>query len=223
MAITTAGGLSAAGTGLQIGASIMAALEAKRIGKYNAKVARANAQQEAYNALNEAAQQERIATIIGQEIDTLQEIQAFNEMRLSETLQRQEGRLRAMVGASGLAFEGSPVAALEESARQGHIQVLTQRYQTLRETRALQEEQTQRKYAATLARFYAGDRIRLGNQRATLIKAGAQQQFTAGLLSAAGQAASGYTRSLALSRSPSGTPGTITRFSSSFGQGGGME
>lgn len=210
----------AAGIGLQIGSSLMGAIEARRIGKYNARVAEANAQQEAYNILNEAQQQERIANMIGGEIDVLQEIAAFNEARLTETLKRQEGRLVAMVGASGLAFEGSPVAALEESARQGHIQILTQRYQTLLQTRALQEEQTQRRYAATLARFQAGNRLRLGAQRSTLIRAGAQQQFTAGILNALGVGIKGTS---ILGKSGSATPGTITRTGGSYGVPGGGE
>lgn len=184
---------SYSGSFAQIAGGIMQALQAKSLGRYNARVAEYNAQAEAWALEIEAQQHERLAQL--SEYDLLISAAAANyrDRQILTEARRLEGTARARIGASGLAFTGSPLAVLEANAREAEEARLVSRYQASLEQRAIREDITQREYAAALARYGMGERLRLGRQESALASwqadiAGRQGMITAlgGVASAAG-------------------------------------
>ena len=182
---------SAFGSVVQAAGQVYAAIQAQQLGTYNEAAARANAQAEAYKLQIDAAQQERLAVIAQQEMGLVEEAAAFREARMQEQFARLEGTARARIGASGVAFSGSPLYVLEESARQSQMALLVSQYETKLQQRALQEAVTQHKYGAELARYGVGERLRVGAQAATLAGFTAGSQASANLFGAAGSVAKG--------------------------------
>jgi hypothetical protein len=181
--------IGAAGSGLEAFAAlaqgIVAAKRAKAIAGYNADVAEANAQAQAQAAELEALQLHRQALIAQQDMVLAQEAQTWREARGREQQERILGQTRAIVGASGLLMEGSPLAVYEETIRQAHLDVAAQRYQTQLQQRASGEQATQAEYGATLARWGAGERLRVGHAQAGLLRNEPDEtQVGAGLLRA---------------------------------------
>jgi hypothetical protein len=185
---------NAAGSVVQAAGQIYSAIQAQALGRYNEAAAKANAQADAYRLEIEAAQQERLALIAEQEQALVAEAAAFREARMQEQFARLEGAARARIGASGVAFAGSPLYVMEESARQSQMALLVSQYETRLQQRALQEAKTQHLYAAELARYGMGERLRVGGQQATLAGFTAGNQASANLLGAAGSLAEGAGR-----------------------------
>lgn len=185
----TGAGISAAGSGAEafaaIAQGILAQKRAQKVAEYNAEVAVANATAQAQAAEIEAQQSTRQATITRQDEQLIQEAEAWREARQREEQGRLLGQTRAIIGASGLLMEGSPLAVYEETVRQYSLTTAAQHYQGRLQQRALEEQATQQDYAATLARAGAGERIRVGGQQAGLLRANVDDtQVTAGLLRA---------------------------------------
>lgn len=171
----------------QIVQTIQAGKRAKAIANYNADVTQANAQAQAYAAENEAQQRYRQAEIAKQDILLAQEAQKYREDRLTEQHQQILGQTRAIVAASGILMTGSPLAVYERTAQQQQLDILATRYSTNLQVRQAQERVTEAEYGATLARFGAGERLRIGGQAAGLTRAQAQDDYAlAGLLQATG-------------------------------------
>lgn len=191
---TTMALTSGVGTGLQLIGQIYAAVQASAMGEYNAGVARANAQAQAYQLQTTALQQERLAQIAAYDLTLSAEAAAFREARLREQQARTEGQNEARIGASGVGFEGSPLAVLDENARQAEMQVLVSNYSASLEQRAIREEIRQYEYGALLARWGANERLRLGGEQATLIGYEAGSTVNANILGATGSAVTGYQR-----------------------------
>lgn len=177
---------SAAGTVVQTAGQVYSAIQAQALGQYNAAAAKATAQSQAYQLEIESSQQERLADIAIQEQGLVAEAAAFREARLQEQFARLEGTARARIGASGVAFAGSPLYVMEESARQQTMAVLVSQYETKLQQRALGEAITQHRYAAELARYGVSERLRVGGQQATLAGFTAGNQASANLLGASG-------------------------------------
>lgn len=180
-----------AGSWVQSFGSAVAARTALALGKYNAKVAKANAERDRLAAENEAQQQERLAVALQDDLALSQQAAVWNTQQLEEAFLKQEGAARAVIGASGLAFEGSPLAVLEENARQGEIKKLVSNFQAKLQQRALGEQITQRRYAAELARFGGAERVRLGGQQAALARFASREQANTLIFQSIGQAGLG--------------------------------
>jgi hypothetical protein len=93
----------AAGAALNFVGGMQRAQAARRTGEYNAAIAEQNAQ----ISLQEAAEEER---------------------RKRQFMTRQMGQLRANIGKSGLANEGSMNEVLQDSAAQAELEALTIRH-----------------------------------------------------------------------------------------------
>lgn len=191
--------ISAAGSGAEaVGAlvqGIVAHQRAQRIAAYNAEVAEANATAQAQAAELEALQATRQATMTRQDEQLAQEAQAWRAARQREEQGRLLGQTRAIIGASGLLMEGSPMAVYEETVRQYGLSTAAQQYQTRLQQRALEDQATQQDYAAQLSRYGAGERLRVGGQQAGLIRANADDsQIAAGLLKAGSAITTGAAR-----------------------------
>jgi hypothetical protein len=189
LSATTA--LGAVGVGSQIGGAISQAIEAQRIGRYNARLAQANAQAQAFNDQNEALQHERLVAMLQDELGVIDAATLWQQERMAEQARQVLGMQRAIVGASGLAPTGSPLAVEEAQLRQYAIQELAVNYQAALQKRAVREEQTQQTYAATLARFQAGERLRLGSQTSRMVQVEAAERTQAGIFEAAGRGIKG--------------------------------
>jgi hypothetical protein len=194
---STGAGMSAYGYGAEalanLAQGLLAAKRAKRIAEYNADITAANAEAQANAAEIEAQQYQRRAALARRELAEAEVIatqaHAYREERQREQNARILGQTRAIVASSGLMMSGSPLAVYEETARQQQLDLLATRYQTqlqLRQQRAATEEQiTQDAYAAQLARYGAGERLRVGRAQGGLLRGEADTSGTmAGLLKA---------------------------------------
>lgn len=192
MELDAATAFGAAGTGAQLGGTIFQALEAGRIGKYNQRIARANAQQQAYSDLNEAQQHDRLAAMLLDELDVVEASTTFTLSAVRERAEHEQGMAQALLGASGLAFTGSPLAVLDAGRHKAAEEALAVRYQGQLQLRAVREQETQERYAATLARFGSGERLRLGNQQAAGVGFETTERQLAQGFAGTGQALRGY-------------------------------
>lgn len=77
---------------------------------------------------NQAAIAERNAQIARREAQYREQVAAQEEARLREDRDRLLGKQRAAIGGSGIDFTGSPLLALEETARNAELDALTIRY-----------------------------------------------------------------------------------------------
>jgi hypothetical protein len=198
--MSTAGGygaaISGAGYGLEalasIAQSIQAGKRARAVADYNADVTNANAQAQAQAAEVEAQQYQRQAAIAQQDQLLARQAQTYRERREREQNDRILGQTRAIIASSGLMLSGSPLAVYEETARQQELDILAQRYQTALQVRASGEQATQAEYAAQVARYGAGERLRVGRAQGGLLKAQADDDYLlAGLMKAGGAAVKG--------------------------------
>jgi hypothetical protein len=223
------GYVSATGYGLealaQVAQGIAAAKRAKAVAQYNRDIAAYNSEVQAqtveYNtqaaaqaAENDARQLERHVTLAHQDIEQAEEIQAWQdtsaqqaqawrEARQRDQQARLTGHTRAIIGASGLLMEGSPLVMYEDMVRQVGLDIAAQRYQTQLERtaqhyataqhiRGSEEAATQATYGASLARYGAAERLRVGGRQAALLRAGPDEfptdtsQVGAGLMKATG-------------------------------------
>jgi hypothetical protein len=183
--------IGAAGTGLEAFAALAQGIAARRrvgaITDYNAQVATANAQAQAQAGMVQALQYERQAQITRQDEVLLQQAQTWREARQGDQQAQVLGQTRAIIGASGLQMEGSPLTTYEETIRQHSLDTLAGRYQTTLAQRATEEQAVQQDYAAQMARYGAGERLRVGSTQVGLLRATEDTtQVQAGLLRAGG-------------------------------------
>lgn len=188
--------ITGAGFGLEafaeLAQGINAAKRSKRTAEYNAQVTEANAQAQAQAAQIEALQLERQAAFAREEALVLGQSQVYQEERQRERNERIIGQTRAIIGASGLMMSGSPLAVLEDTVRQQEMDVLAGQYQAKLAQRAAGERATQLEYGAELARYGAGERLRVGGAQAGLLRSQADGSGVgAGLLKATGSLARG--------------------------------
>lgn len=190
--------VSAAGSLAQLVAQIKAGSDAWRIAQYNADVAEVNAQAYANANEIEARQYLRQAAEARQDQLLIEQAQKYREARTREQHERILGTSRAIIASSGLMMSGSPLAVFEASARQQELDILAQRYQAAIAVRAAGDQATQAEYAAEVARYGAGERLRVGRLQSGLLRAQGEEAFTAGLLSATGTAVKGTTQAYSL-------------------------
>jgi hypothetical protein len=178
----------AAGSIASVFGQMYAAQQSRELGKYNAQVAKNNAQAEAQQLQLEAVQQRRLAAIAEQEQEIVASSAAWQEVRFREGFARLYGQSQAVAAASGISLENSsPLFVMHENVRQAELQVLAQRYNTALQQRAIGEEIVQRRYAATLADFSAGERLRVGSQQAGLASYMGNLQASKGMFGASGE------------------------------------
>ena len=112
-------------------------------------------------------------------------VRAFESERLDEDLEREEGRIVSRIAKSGIAFDGSPQAILEETARQGSMEQMALNFRAEQQKRQVREQQRQLRFGADTARFQARQRLRIGQQEADSAKFVGQSQQTGEIIGAA--------------------------------------
>jgi hypothetical protein len=176
----------------QIAQGIAASRRAKRVSEYNARVIEEQSRAAAQAADIEALQYERQAQIAEQDALVLDQTSTYQQARLRDQHERVLAETRAIVAGSGLLLRGSPLRVYEETARQQERDVLALQYQTRLQQRALQMQGQEAQYAASLARYGAGERLRVGGQQAAATRGMREGgQVAAGLLRGIGTAAQG--------------------------------
>lgn len=188
--------IGAAGSGLEAFADIAQAIQAgkraKAVANYNADVSEANAQAAAQAAEVESHQYLRQAELARQDQVLAQQANMYRTQRQREQQARIIGQTRAIMGASGLMLGGSPMAVLEETARQQELDILAGDYATKLQMRASGEQATQAEYASQMALYGGQERLRIGRQGAALSRAQGEDDYAlAGLLKASGSLAKG--------------------------------
>jgi hypothetical protein len=198
---TAAGGVgtltSGAGTLLSTIGSLMAARQAKKAAEYNAQVVSRNAQAQADVLEIEAQQRERNASIVLQDIFLSRQAQEEQESAQRDQQAYLVSQTRAIIGASGLMMSGSPLAVYEAQLHQSERQILAGRYKADLQERALRDQATMEGYAADVARYGAGERLRVGAGQAKLARYAGAQQAAASRMEAFGGIASGAARTYA--------------------------
>jgi hypothetical protein len=142
----------------------------RRIANYNAQITERNARAAAQAAELEALQYERARAIAEQDALLTEQAGAYREARMREQSERLLSETRAIVASSGLLMEGSPLRVYEESARAQERDILAERYATQLQARALREQGVQAGYAATLSRYGAQERLRVGAGQAAAMR-----------------------------------------------------
>lgn len=175
---------SAAGGVLSAIQAYMQGAAARKVARYNAEVAEANALAQQQAAAVESLQQQRLAVIARQDQQIVREAQSYREARARERQADILGTAEAIVGASGLMLTGSPLAVYEETLQRTELDILAQRYQAALQERAFGDEATQREYAAEMSTYGGAERLRVGRQQAGLARAEGDQAYLAGITKA---------------------------------------
>lgn len=178
-------GLSAAGTAIS-------AVSALNQGKTQADVTLTNAKLQARERIAQAQMAERGALEAIQEASAEREAGAYEEARQREHDVAYQATQRAMAGASGLEFTGSPMLIMVETARQQALDRLALRHAS--ETRAREAED-----AAVMQRYQAGELrqgaalgLDLGRYQAKVARRAGEAQAIASLFSGAASGAKLY-------------------------------
>jgi hypothetical protein len=185
---------SGAGSILGFVGSLVAARAAKKASAYNSEIIRRNSEAAATALETEALQRERNAALLLQDITFVQQAQAEQERQQRLSQEFLAGQTRAIIGSSGLLMRGSPIAVMEFNLQQSEREILAGRYRAQVQERALYEAAEQEGYAATMARYGAGERLRVGKGQAVLARYGGSRQAAAGRLGAVSGLLSGGAR-----------------------------
>ena len=188
---------SGVGTILGFVGQLAAARQAKKAANYNAEVIRRNSEAAAQALENEATQHQRNQAIVLQDIALVKQAQAEQERSARLSQEAIASQTRAIIGASGLLLRGSPIAVYEHNLRESEREIMATRYRTDLQERAMRDQGMQEGYAATMARYGAGERLRVGAAQGKLARYGGAQQQYAGVLGAVGSLASGAARTYA--------------------------
>lgn len=189
----------ATGAGAVIGfiGQIMAANQARKAAQYNADVASVNAQSAAQAAQIEAQQHQRNAAIAVQDILVARQAQQWQEEQQRIAQEYQAGQTHAIVSASGLLMRGSPNTMLDFQVQQQEKTILAGRYAADLRERALTDQARQEEYAAQVAQYGAGERLRVGRAQAGLAEYEGSQRAAASTVGALGGLASGVSKTYA--------------------------
>ena len=177
----------------QIAQGILAAKRAKRVSEYNAQIIEQQSRAAAQASEIEALQYERQAQIAQQDALLLEQASTYQQERIRDQQERVLAESRAIVAGSGLLMRGSPLRVQEETVREQERDVLALQYQTRLQQRALRTQQTESAYAASLARYGAGERLRVGGAQAAATRSMREGgQVLAGFMRATNTAVQGF-------------------------------
>lgn len=159
---------------------------AKNIHEFNAQAITETANDQV-QALEIARQLgERNAAMAEQDALFAKQVAAFNERRFRTQFAAQQSQARAMVGASGVTFEGSPLAVLANSAREAEMDAMTIRFQGELAARAKTEEARLLRYQASLRPIEAQQVRRAAERGAILERYAGSEALLGGYLGATG-------------------------------------
>jgi hypothetical protein len=153
-----------------LAAGIVGQRRERRIAQYNAEVIERNSRAAAQAAELEALQYARAQALAEADALLTEQAGAYRDARFREQSERILSETRAIVASSGLLMEGSPLRVYEDTARAQERDLLAQQYQTKLQARALREQGAQAGYAATLSRYGAQERLRVGAGQAAAIR-----------------------------------------------------
>jgi hypothetical protein len=177
--------LQAIGGEMEAYGQIRAGQIAANVHEYNAQAATETARQtwEARNVERQLA--ERNAVVADQEAQFALQVAAFNEARQRTHAGYIQAQARASVGASGVTFDGSPLAVLATNAREAEMDALSLRFQGELQARAKREAATLYRYNATLRTIEGQQALRAGERTATLERYAGSEALFGGYLGAA--------------------------------------
>lgn len=181
-------GAVAGGVGgvLQLVSTIIEGQQAKKRAEYNARVAQYNAQVGANAARTEGQQARYNAAIAEQDALLASQAAAFREQQIRLLNRRRQSQNRAVIGASGVTFQGSPLEVLTENAFQAETEALLVRYEGQLQSLAQQRRAALLTYQADVKDYEAGVILGQGRQQAGLLRAGGQEAVTGSTLRALG-------------------------------------
>lgn len=142
------GSLSAAGAGVQMFAVLQQAQTQSAISRFNARVARRNAEQDALLL-------ERDASIADLDAEQERTARDFDVKTRRKIFSRIRARRRSQIGASGLEFSGSPLVVAADEAREMELDIAALEFVSEAREAALRDD-------AGLLRFHAEERRRGG-------------------------------------------------------------
>lgn len=193
--------------------TIMQARQARKAASYNEEVLRRNAQAAAQAEENEAQQRMRNAAILLQDIGILRQAQAEQERHAERQQEAIASSTRAIIGASGLMMTGSPLAVYEHNLRESQRDIMASRYRADLQERALRDQAVMEGYAAEMARYGAGERLRVGAAQGLLARYGGSRQAGAGIASGLARLGTGAARTYAAYEARQGQKGPTLRSS----------
>lgn len=194
--------------------SISQGFAARSAAKANARAAEAHGEAAQDAAEVEARQAERNAEAAEMDAELAVVTASFNERRFRRRAEVMQAENRALIGASGFTFEGSPMEVLTENAREIEEEALLIRYEGSLQERALLQEARLQRFQAEVSRFEGRQGLEAGKRRGTLERFLGKSAFSQSIM----QAGTGFSSSLLAGASKSGS----TRRFVTFGGGGGI-
>jgi len=141
-------------------------IAASNIADYNAAVARQNATLNQQADETEAQQADYNATIAEQDASVASRAAAFREQQSRLAFARQQGQNRAVIGASGVTYAGSPLQVLSDNALEAEKQALVIRYSGELDALANQRRAALFTYGGAVKRWQGRRALLVGEEEA---------------------------------------------------------
>lgn len=183
-----------AGTAAQIAGTVQQGVTAQHVAGYNATVARTNAEAERQAAEAEATQFDYSAAIAEQDAQIAEAAAAFRVRQSTILSARRQGMARALIGASGVTMQGSPLMVLLDNAHEAEIERQLQQYQGQLQALAKRREAQQLAYSAEVRRVTGQRQVVAGEQQALLQQYSGDAVLTGSVLGGVGALARGVGR-----------------------------
>jgi hypothetical protein len=183
--------VSAAGTAIQVAGQVSSSIAAKNVAKANAAIARANATAEQQAAYTEAEQFDYNAQLAREDATLAEQAAAFRVRQSRLLARRRASQNLAVIGASGVTIEGSPLAVLLDQAYQDETEARLLHYQGQLEVLARVREADVAGYQATVRRATGQRSLLVGQRQADVLSQQGDLAQMAGLLRIGGTLTSG--------------------------------
>lgn len=161
-------------------------IAAKRTARFNAAIARINAQAETDALENQALQAEIVAQMADQDATLARQATAF-AVRQQRTLFKQaQGQTRAAIGASGVTMQGTPLNILAEQSYQAGLEIWKTKYTGQLAAREATSRASEARFQAELLRFGGRRALTVGQAQSRLYKFGGKMAEISSYIKVAG-------------------------------------
>jgi 2-methylaconitate cis-trans-isomerase PrpF len=188
--------VTAAGTALQVAGQVSSSIAARNVAKANAAIVRANATVEQQAAYTEADQLDFNATLAREDATLAEQAAAFRVRQARLLASRRASQNLAVIGASGVTVEGSPLEVLLDQAYQDETEARLLHYQGQLEVLARTREADVAGYQAQVRRTTGQRSLLVGERQAGLLQQQGDLAALAGYLRIGGTITGGAGRLL---------------------------
>jgi hypothetical protein len=168
-----------------------AGIAAKRTSRFNAAMARINAQAEADALENQALQAEIVAQMADQDAQLARQATAFAVRQQRRIFKQVHGQTRAAIGASGVTMQGTPLDILAEQSYQAGLEIWKTKFEGQLAEREARSRASEARFQAELLRFGGRRVLTVGQMQSSLFKYEGKMAQIASYLQVAGSVVRG--------------------------------